>query len=269
MKKIFLLLTAIMMILAFTVVPTRACSPSDTQNINNNTNTTKNTNINANTNANINTNSNKQKQDQAQDQTQSQDQTQGQIQSNSVNNSDSITIIRGREFATSGSVEYGNLLYSAPRFDSYGAWSITEVCLYGNKFRVIDVVISLIEEGMLKEASIYSEDYITVLFGKKPQEGLDRIGYMAVMATKEGSALDALYWIMYRAYLMGGTTVHVVGEGIEKELKSSGWGIGFYGTKATIGNDETSSVVAGGGTGYSRAKAKEEANPWIRAIVLK
>ena len=69
--------------------------------------------------------------------------------------------------------------------------------------------------------------------------------------------------------MRGGIAIHVVGEGVEKEIKASGWGIGGYSAGATIGNEGTSSKILGVGTGYSRAKAKEEHNPWVRAVILK
>ena len=242
-----------------------ACSdPSNhNANINTNCNTNKNTNTNTNKNTNVNLNTQQQKQFQGQ--------AQGQLQaqSNEINNSDSITITQGREFIGSGNAEYGKLIGGAPFLHSYGMWTVRQICMYDNRFLMVDVVSALIKEGILREEQVYSEEYMTVVFGKTPVKGLTRIGYVAVMATKEGSSLDALFVAMLKAYKMGGNTIHVVGEGNEKNLKASGWGIGFHGARATIGDNDTSSGVAGGGTGYSSAKTKQEANPWIRCIVLK
>ena len=67
---------------------------------------------------------------------------------------------------------------------------------------------------------------------------------------------------------LGATRVIFLTEGSSKELKSSGWGIGFSYNYASVGSKASDNgSVGSGGTGYSQGTAKYNNLIYLTAIV--
>lgn len=62
--------------------------------------------------------------------------------------------------------------------------------------------------------------------------------------------------------------VLITGQGCEKFVKSTGWGIGFNHTTAAMSGSQDTSNVSSGGTGYSSGEAGNKGKPWIQVMVL-
>jgi len=78
------------------------------------------------------------------------------------------------------------------------------------------------------------------------------------------AALDAL--------CEGADVLQIVAQGASRDTESSGWGIGFNTTQATIFDGTgaaASSNLTSGGTGYSQAWAGSRDKPWIQTNALK
>jgi hypothetical protein len=78
------------------------------------------------------------------------------------------------------------------------------------------------------------------------------------------AALDALR--------EGADVLQIVAQGASRDTETSGWGIGFNTTQATMMGGSTGSGganVSSGGTGYSTAWAGMRDKPWIQANALK
>ena len=105
-------------------------------------------------------------------------------------------------------------------------------------------------------------------------EGHGIIGYITsesddrktdMMEVVAGAALAALR--------EGADVLQIVAQGAARDTETSGWGIGFNTTQATMLNGgsqgEGGANVSSGGTGYSSAWAGMRDKPWIQANALK
>lgn len=267
---------------------------ADVDNTNVNLNAIKNTNVNRNTNLNLNTNkntnvnvidnkdynfnSNHQCQGQNQGQVQNQGQNQGQGQSQAVDNSDTLTITipdkyeyEGiRPFANPGEMDYPSMPGRVEsKLEPHNFWATKDIITLGNQFRVGDIVAELSTKMDIDTSKVDPDAYMKVFVSVTETSGVKRIGFVRALAKKaDVDSLIMLYICLYRAHVMGGDAVLVIGEGWKDETKASGWGIGFHHSQAFMSDNERGSGVATGGTGYSRGKASNATYPWVRAIVL-
>ena len=60
----------------------------------------------------------------------------------------------------------------------------------------------------------------------------------------------------------------ITGQGCEKKVETSGWGIGVNHTTATISNSQNSGTVNSGGTGYSTGEAGNTGRPWLQVAII-
>jgi hypothetical protein len=97
-----------------------------------------------------------------------------------------------------------------------------------------------------------------------------RIGSITARVTDgEATSEEVFAAIITEALKMQGAKyVILVGEGYQKFVKTSGWGVALGYTEARISVDEKSSGVGTAGIGYSSGKAGRVANPWIQAFVI-
>lgn len=140
--------------------------------------------------------------------------------------------------------------------------------MYGGAFFLNDIVRELHESGYDGLITFDKGAMIEVVTGEYPIKDATRVAFLSVEA-KGGSSLDALWQACYRAAKLGANVLHVTKCSHKEKLKSSGWGIGFHWTRATIGDGDSQSNVGSGGTGYSRGWAENEVTPWVHGIALK
>lgn len=104
----------------------------------------------------------------------------------------------------------------------------------------------------------------------KKVEDAQLIAFISVRATdSDVTSADILGVIAKRAREIGGNAFHVNGDGVERVMKASGWGIGISGTRATLASDEMSGTVASPALGYSAGQAGYKDFPWLQVFVLK
>jgi hypothetical protein len=68
---------------------------------------------------------------------------------------------------------------------------------------------------------------------------------------------------------LGANVIHITAEGVDRELKAFGWGVGLSYTRASISDSEQSGGVAAGGTGISGGSAGYVDMPWFQVFALK
>ena len=106
----------------------------------------------------------------------------------------------------------------------------------------------------------------------KPESGTTPIlvGYITIRSDAKN---DVSVGVMAKAALearkMGGNAIHITAEGVNRKLKSFGWGIGFANTTATISSSEHTGTVSSGGFGISGGEAGYVDYPWLQIFVLK
>lgn len=66
----------------------------------------------------------------------------------------------------------------------------------------------------------------------------------------------------------GGNAFHINGDGVERELRASGWGVSLTGTHASISSGETAGNIVSPGLGYSEGKAGYKDLPWMQVFIL-
>jgi len=107
---------------------------------------------------------------------------------------------------------------------------------------------------------------------QKPGEDLKVtvVGYITVRATSKNTvSMEVLAEAALAARDLGANVIHVTAEGVNRELKSFGWGIGLSYTRASISDTEQGGGVAAGGTGISGGSAGYVDMPWFQVFALK
>jgi len=107
---------------------------------------------------------------------------------------------------------------------------------------------------------------------RKPADGTDVqvLGYITVKATSNNTvSMEILAEAALKARDLGANAIHITAEGIERQLKAFGWGVGLSYTRASINNDETTGGVAAGGTGIAGGSAGYKDMPWFQVFALK
>ena len=106
----------------------------------------------------------------------------------------------------------------------------------------------------------------------KPGEDLkvEIVGYITVKATgKNTVSMEVLAEAALAARDLGANVIHITAEGVDRELKAFGWGIGLSYTRASISDSEQGGGVAAGGTGISGGSAGYVDMPWFQVFALK
>ena len=107
---------------------------------------------------------------------------------------------------------------------------------------------------------------------KKPGKDLEveLLGYITVKATSKGTvSMEILAEAALAARELGADVIHVTAEGVDRELRAFGWGVGLSYTRASISDSESSGGVASGGTGISGGSAGYADLPWFQIFALK
>ena len=285
MKKInFLLL--VMVIVLFTGVAF-ARMDGFNWNDNQNTNENKNTNENRNTNTNLNTNYNRndQSQGQAQLQGQAQIQAQGQLQGQGQDQKTDVSIDShdvniDRRFPTPGFVPLPgtNVFYQKPTQDS-SFRNIREIIKDTGYDRFTEGVMNGFAKGgkvTVHYQLFQGSDVVKRIGPEKDGDKWIKVVYklpkgFIPIAVFDGEAVDGktnsinvLGACGEKAIEDGVNILYIKKESEHRMVEASGWGIGGYGTGATVGSDGTFAGLVGGGTGYSKNKAGTEDRPWIQ-----
>jgi len=107
---------------------------------------------------------------------------------------------------------------------------------------------------------------------RKPGEDLkvEIVGYITVKATgKNTVSMEVLAEAALAARELGANVIHITAEGVDRELKAFGWGVGLSYTRASISDSEQGGGVAAGGTGISGGSAGYVDMPWFQVFALK
>jgi hypothetical protein len=108
------------------------------------------------------------------------------------------------------------------------------------------------------------------VFLSKPAVGAELVGYITVKTDdSDDVSMDALAAACLEARKMGGNAVHITAEGVKRLLESFGWGIGLAHTTATMSASEQTGTVNSGGFGISGGHAGYVDYPWLQLFVLK
>ena len=107
---------------------------------------------------------------------------------------------------------------------------------------------------------------------RKPGDDLnvEIVGYITVKATgKNTVSMEVLAEAALAARELGANVIHITAEGVDRELRSFGWGVGLSYTRASISDTEQGGAVAAGGTGISGGSAGYVDMPWFQVFALK
>lgn len=168
---------------------------------------------------------------------------------------------------------FGPVAKETPRFTPIKTLTMFENKYFADELENMDTSgwgdVDLIPSFMVKPVPEEKRATAIRVFASKPAETVHQVGFL----TSIGDDVDVNSSIVMakaakEALKYGANAIYVTGEGAEFVLKSSGWGIGFNTTMATLSNSEGSSVIGGGGTGYSAGEAGYKDMPWLQIFVL-
>ena len=169
-----------------------------------------------------------------------------------------------------GPAYFGNTT-PGPQFQS-----MKTVLIYKNTFTVneltimakgcdVDVMPNPLISKPAKDATLASD---VKIFLSKPATAT-LVGFITV---KSGDDDDVSVDVMAKAALeaqkMGGNAIHITAEGVKRQLKSFGWGIGLSNSTATMSSSEQTGTITSGGFGISGGHAGYVDFPWLQIFVL-
>lgn len=100
--------------------------------------------------------------------------------------------------------------------------------------------------------------------------GVIPVGHVTIEADDyHTTTLEILARACLLAQEMGADAIVIMGQGFNKKVASSGWGIGVNSTTTTINKGGDLGTVNSGGTGYSSGKAGHMAQPWLQILAVK
>jgi len=112
--------------------------------------------------------------------------------------------------------------------------------------------------------------WIKVIATTEIQADHGLIGYATAEAdNRKTSMLEVMAQAALDALREGADVLQITAQGASRDTMTSGWGIGFSGSAAKMFDGDNGSMIASGGTGYSRAWAGMRDKPWIQATALK
>jgi len=218
---------------------------------------------------------------------QAQGQGQGQsIDDHSIN--EAADLDNGRAFANSGAVQYGPVLnYFGQPLPSEGFQPVEQLIMYSCWFTegALESILDDVEdsESEFKVANLYianaapaSEDGVTrwikVVISTVKYEGanVDFKGFVTARSDDKRTTMTEVMAEAALAALQNGcNVVHFTAQGAVRDVFSSGWGIGFNTTQASLfGGGNAFGNVTSGGTGYSSAQAGTRDLPWLQGFGL-
>lgn len=108
------------------------------------------------------------------------------------------------------------------------------------------------------------------LFINKPAGDVQLLGYVTAFGDDEDAvSIDVMEELALACVAANGNAIHATGEGIDKFLLSSGWGIALGGNMASLSDSEKTGMAGFMGIGYSTGQAQYVGKPWIQAFILK
>jgi hypothetical protein len=125
---------------------------------------------------------------------------------------------------------------------------------------------------LVKEVADKDKAEFMKMMLRKPGEDLkvEIVGYITVKATgKNTVSMEVLAEAALAARDLGANVIHITAEGVDRELKAFGWGVGLSYTRASISDTEQGGAVAAGGTGISGGSAGYVDMPWFQVFALK
>jgi len=180
-----------------------------------------------------------------------------------------------RAFPMAPEYHYPGLIgYSGPAMASSNFRSMKQIVLYSNVWKLKDLQNILIKDKLVKKHELITDKKvlaktIRVIVSNGKAENAAVIGFGTSKSENGANSVGVFAMACVRAAKMGANAIHMNAEGVNRELKSFGWGIGLAMTRASINHDETAGSVAGGGTGIAGAKATVKDNPWLQWTALK
>lgn len=112
-------------------------------------------------------------------------------------------------------------------------------------------------------------DTIDIVLGAPPENGLLKAVIMVRARNTKVTTLEVLADAGRSAMnVPGRCVVYIVAYGSQNIVKTSGWGIGFNSSVATVNGTNDLSSISSGGTGYSSGEGMFDDKPWVHAFVV-
>jgi len=201
------------------------------------------------------------------------------------NNNMSADLNRNRDFVIPGDVQYGPVLnYFGQPLPSEGFQPIEDIILYtcwyteGSLKSMLKHVESV--DAEFKVASLNVENakiaedgttkWIKVVISRTKYKGAN-VDFKGFVTARSKHRETTMVEVMAKAALVavknGCNVIHFSAQGAVRDVESSGWGIGFNTTQASLnGSDLTHSNVSSGGFGISKATAGTRDKPWLQGF---
>lgn len=223
---------------------------------------------------------------------QGQDQGQGQEQSqlNAIGLNDIGTIKDSfnsngmRGFAIPAEYQYGPVInYFGKPLPGVGFQPVEQFLMYGglysegalksilDKAEKITVDYKQVNDKVMVPR-VDNERWIKIIVSDKRVDGAKLIGYVtSTSENRKATMVETMAAAALAALEDGANAIQFTAQGAHRDAESSGWGIGFNTTYAKLydaTSTQDSSIVGGGGFGYSQTKAGMRDKPWLQATTL-
>ncbi len=194
---------------------------------------------------------------------------------------------RSRGFAISGDVQYGPVLnYFGQPLPSEGFQPIEDIIMYACWYTegALKSMLKHVEnvDAEFKVSSLNIEDahlaedgetrWIKVILSRTKYKGtnVDFKGFVTARSKhRETTMVETMAKAAMLAVKNGCNVIHFSAQGAVRDVESSGWGIGFNTTQASLnGSDLTHANVTSGGFGISKATAGTRDKPWLQGFGL-
>lgn len=191
-----------------------------------------------------------------------------------------------RGFNIPGEVKYGPVInYYGKPLPTAQFRPVESLLLYGSVFSegALEEVLAGYEDiiheleivrGKNQQVRAKYEDgevrWIKIIASSKKLDGHGIIGYVTAEAdNRKTSMMEVVAQAALDALQEGADVLQIVAQGASRDTETSGWGIGFNTTQATISGSAGSANASSGGMGYSKAWAGMRDKPWLQANALK
>ena len=178
-----------------------------------------------------------------------------------------------RGFAMAPEYHYPGLIgYSGPATPGPRYRDAKQLLLYADTWTVQQLQDVALGSGLLKKHEMVTDEKLLakkIKFVVAKVEGVTLLSFGTTKSGKKADSVDVLAMAGVTAAKRGADIVHINAQGVSRELKSLGWGVGLAFSRASINADETAGSVGGGGTGVAGATAKIDDGPWMQWTALK
>jgi len=154
--------------------------------------------------------------------------------------------------------------------------ALEEILTNGTNADII-VDLNVVREPSVQVRASYEKGearWIKIVANQTHLKDHGLIGYVTSEADdRKTDMLEVIAAAALEAIREGSDVLQIVAQGAARDTETSGWGIGFNTTQATMLNGGSTGSgganVSSGGTGYSQAWAGMRDKPWIQANALK